>query len=310
LCIDQLSRLKSPQGHREHRPLHNFELEEHGSRMKRAVVLVRDLLNLLWATLRALFGKTNTALDAAPDDDSSLVLRILNERVAQTRGRTVKVTILTPIRMFGDGLAACFGNRSDISVVAIVNDLAKLRETLEANDTHVVLIDVTQGIDLFDVRPIAAQFVDIPLLALGLNEQRQEVISCGRQGFAGYIPRDASIDAVCKSLCDAAAGRLTCPPEISSGLLRALFRKEPPQEDSIADVALTRRESEVLELVGRGLSNKEIGNELCLSVATVKHHVHHLLEKLKLQKRAQAMRRVQDAPWIAHRLSSRHRKAG
>ena len=44
---------------------------------------------------------------------------------------------------------------------------------------------------------------------------------------------------------------------------------------------------------------KEIGTSLCLSVATVKHHVHHILEKLKLTRRAQAMRKVRDAPWIA-----------
>jgi len=65
------------------------------------------------------------------------------------------------------------------------------------------------------------------------------------------------------------------------------------------DFDLIRRESKVLELVGRGLSNKEIGCELSLSVATVKHHVHHILEKLKLSRRAEAMRRVRDAPWLA-----------
>jgi two-component system, NarL family, nitrate/nitrite response regulator NarL len=54
----------------------------------------------------------------------------------------------------------------------------------------------------------------------------------------------------------------------------------------------------VLGLLGRGLSNKEIGDELCVSVATAKHHVHHVLEKLKLPRRAQAMRLVRDAPWL------------
>jgi len=63
----------------------------------------------------------------------------------------------------------------------------------------------------------------------------------------------------------------------------------------------------VLELLGRGSSNKEIGDELCLSVATVKHHVHHVLEKLKLRRRAQAMRLVRDAPWIAHTSRFRRR---
>jgi DNA-binding NarL/FixJ family response regulator len=119
------------------------------------------------------------------------------------------------------------------------------------------------------------------------------------------VARDASIDALCNSLTEIVAGRLACPPEISGGLLRALFRKEPQsKETDDVDLALTRRESEVLELLGRGFSNKEIGSELCLSVATVKHHVHHVLEKLKLERRAQAMRRVRDAPWLGRMASS------
>ena len=187
--------------------------------------------------------------------------------------------------------------------IAVVNDLASLRDTLSTTETHIVLIDVTQGVDLFDVRGIASEWPDVPLVALGLNEQRQEVIRCGRAGFAGYVARDATIDALCKSLSEIAAGRLACPPEISGCLLRALFRGEQRSEESDLDFALTRRESEVLELLGRGFSNKEIANELCLSVATVKHHVHHVLEKLQLQRRAQAMRRVRDAPWLARTSS-------
>jgi DNA-binding NarL/FixJ family response regulator len=183
--------------------------------------------------------------------------------------------------------------------IAVVNDLASLRDTLATTETQVVLIDVTQGIDLFDVRAIAAEWSDVPLVALGLAEQRQEVIKCGRAGFAGYVAREASIEALCKSLSEIVAGRLACPPEISGGLLRALFCRDSRSDESHLDLALTRRESEVLELLGRGLTNKEIGCDLCLSVATVKHHVHHILEKLKLPRRAQAMRKVQDAPWIA-----------
>ena len=85
--------------------------------------------------------------------------------------------------------------------------------------------------------------------------------------------------------------------------MRALFRRGPDSAESDLSLALTRRESEVLELLGRGFSNKEIANDLCLSVATVKHHVHHVLEKLKLERRAQAMRRVRDAPWLGRTAS-------
>lgn len=222
----------------------------------------------------------------------------------------MNIIILTPVRLLGDGLAACFSNRPDMCAVAVVDDLANLRDTLATTETQAVLIDVTQGIDLFDVRAIAAEWPDVALIALGLNEQRQEVVKCGRAGYAGYVPRDASIDALCKMLDEIVAGRLACPPEISCGLLRALFRREHRREESDVDLALTRRESEVLELLGRGFSNKEIGSELCLSVATVKHHVHHILEKLKLERRAQAMRRVRDAPWLARTSSPMKRKQG
>jgi len=220
----------------------------------------------------------------------------------------MNIIVVTPTRLLGDGLAACFNSRPDISAVAVVNDLANLRNALATTETQVVLIDVGLGVDLFDVRAIAAEWPDVPLIALCLIEQRQEVIQCGRAGYAGYIPRDASIDTLCKTLYEIIAGRLLCPPEISSGLLRALFRKGLPAEASDIDSALTRRESEVLELLGGGFSNKEIANELCLSVATVKHHVHHVLEKLKLERRAQAMRRVREAPWLGRSASVARRK--
>lgn len=219
----------------------------------------------------------------------------------------MNIIVLTPVRLLGDGLASCFSTRPDMKTLAVLNDLGSLGETLAKTETDVVLIDVTQGIDLYDVRTIAAEWPDVALVALGLNEQRQEVIQCGRAGFAGYVARDASIDALCKALSEIVAGRLACSPEIAGGLLRALFGREPRKPESDLHLALTRRESEVLELLGRGFSNKEIAGELCLSVATVKHHVHHVLEKLQLQRRAQAMRRVREAPWIA-RVASIGRK--
>jgi len=219
----------------------------------------------------------------------------------------MNIIVLTPVRLLGDGLSACLRSRPDMSVLAVINDLADLRLTLEASLPGVVLVDVTQGIDLFDIGAIAAQWPDVALVALGLTEQRQQVIQCGRAGFAGYVPRDASIDELCHTLSEIVAGRLACPPEIAGGLLRALFRRDQRMDESDADLPLTRREREVLELLGRGFSNKEIGDQLCLSVATVKHHVHHVLTKLRLPKRAQAMRRVRDAPWLA-RVSSIGRK--
>lgn len=216
----------------------------------------------------------------------------------------MNIIVLTPVRVLGDGLASCFKRRTDMMVVSTLSDLAELRDALARHGVDIVLIDVTQGVDLYDIRSVALAYPDVALVALGLAEQRQDVIRCGRAGFGGYVPRDASIEKLCDSLAEVVQGRVACPSEISGGLLRALFRADLPLEECDGEASLTHREGEVLRLIGRGLSNKEIARELELSVATVKHHVHHILVKLKLTRRTQAMRRVRDAPWLAATLPS------
>src|SRR5262245_6430419 len=169
----------------------------------------------------------------------------------------MQVVIFTPIRIFGDGLQACLSRRPEFCLLATVPDLLALREALRNAHADLVLMDVTQGIDLEEVRSIAVEHPELALIALGLCEQRQQVIRCGRAGFVGYVARDATIDSLCQAMLDVAKGRLHCSAEISGGLLRALFEMNLGPQTSVMEAALTRRESEVLHLIGRGLSNKE-----------------------------------------------------
>lgn len=211
----------------------------------------------------------------------------------------MNIVVLTPVRLLGDGLSLCICKHLDTATVDVVGNHLALRSILADADIQVVLVDVTQGVDLIDVSAIAIQWPDAPLVAIGITEVLQEVVKCGRAGFAGYISREASIEALCQTLQDVVEGKLACPPEIAGGMLRALFHDSDHSEKSVAEPTLTRREREVLEHSGHGLTNKEIAKELCLSVATVKHHVHHVLEKLSVSRRAEAMRRVQEEPWLA-----------
>ncbi|MGY4404086.1 two-component system nitrate/nitrite response regulator NarL [Bradyrhizobium sp. USDA 3315] len=211
----------------------------------------------------------------------------------------MQAVILTPIKLLGDGLARCLADTSDISIVFVTDKIAELNQILASQTIDTVLVDMTQNIDLDDIRAIAISAPDVVLIALGLKEQRQDVIRCGRAGFSAYIARDASVEDVAKAMRDAVFGRLVCPAEISSGLLRALFRGDAQPAAPAEDPPLTRRETDVLQLIGRGHTNKEIARSLNLSVATVKHHVHNVLEKLKLPRRAHAMRHVRERPWLA-----------
>ncbi|WP_038967616.1 LuxR C-terminal-related transcriptional regulator [Bradyrhizobium diazoefficiens] len=208
----------------------------------------------------------------------------------------MRAVIVAPIRLLGDGLARSLDGQCDVEIVRVVSNVAETRALLAATRVHAVLIDMTQPIDLDEVRSLAMAGPDVVLIAIGLKEQRQDVIRCGRAGFTGYVSRDATIEGLTKAMHDAVAGRLACPDEISGGLLRALFRREVEERQD--GEPLTKREGDVLQLIGRGLTNKEIARELGLSVATVKHHVHNVLEKLSLPRRAHAMRRVRERPWL------------
>jgi len=142
----------------------------------------------------------------------------------------MQITVLTPVWLLRDDLAACFKNRQGTTGVVVVSDLPALRDALQTDSAQIVLVDVSQRVDLFDVRAIALEWPDSPLVALGLTEQKQDIIKCGRAGFAGYVARDASIEGLYNALSDIHERRLACPPEIAGCVLRVLFRKGPDSE--------------------------------------------------------------------------------
>ena len=221
--------------------------------------------------------------------------------------------LVTSVRLFGEALEHCLGATKGVALLKILASLDELRKALAETPVQVVLLDVTQGIDFRSVSELAGQYPQIAFIALGLPEQTNHIIRAGTSGFAGYVSRDASITALIAAMADATAGRLSCSGEIASQLLRALFqqtqRRSPPYsagslEESLE--GLTRRERDVARLVGQGHSNKEIARDLRLSLGTVKHHVHHVLEKLQVHRRAQVPVRLSAQPGAG--LSSRDQR--
>lgn len=209
------------------------------------------------------------------------------------------IVILTSIQLFGEGLASFFNARQDMSVVAVSHSFSMLHEAMSRSAVDLALIDVTQGIELDEIRAVANQWPSIALIAIGLEAGQKEVVRCGRAGFSGYVLRNASLDQLNNAMEDAVAGRLNCPPEVSGELLRALYHESYIAQAQEPCKALTPRECEVLRELGNGLSNKEIARKLGVSISTVKHHVHKVLEKLQVERRAEAMRQVRNMPWIA-----------
>jgi DNA-binding NarL/FixJ family response regulator len=210
----------------------------------------------------------------------------------------MRIVLMTPVRLFGEGLALYLDGKKGIIVDRLVSDFGALRDALEPS-IALALIDVTAGFELEEIRAIAIDHPGVKLVAMGIRECNEQVVLCGQAGFTAYVSRHTPLETLRDCVLAAAAGRLSMPDDIACDLMRALFRFGPSYSPAHNDNAITRREGDVLRLLGRGFSNKEIARELDLSVATVKHHVHSILGKLGVARRTQAMRRVREAPWIA-----------
>jgi DNA-binding NarL/FixJ family response regulator len=131
------------------------------------------------------------------------------------------------------------------------------------------------------------------IIAVALAELDADVIACAEAGVCAYVPQDATVEELAATMMRTLGGEVICPPRIIAQLFDRLatlsFRLVP----SPAEGSLTRREREIASLIGRGLQNKEIARHLCLATATVKNHVHSILQKLKIQSRSEICGRRQ-----------------
>jgi DNA-binding NarL/FixJ family response regulator len=129
------------------------------------------------------------------------------------------------------------------------------------------------------------------IVALGVPDGEDAILSFGEAGIAGCVPPDASIQDLVQAVERAVRGELQITPRIAGAMIRRLALRAAAGDDSSGNT-LTARESEIVRLIDQGLSNKEIAVRLGIEVATVKNHVHNLLEKLRVHRRAEAAARL------------------
>lgn len=212
----------------------------------------------------------------------------------------MKPAVFTPLRFFGDGLALDLQRHYQVATVPVVGDFPGLAKILESDGIDCVLVDVTLGVDSEQVRQLAGEWPAVRWVALGVQHEEKEIVRFARDGFGAYVNWQADLMRLHQVLDDVMAGRMNCTPEAAAELMRALFmRADHPVMRDAPCAGLTPRECDVLRQISMGLSNKEIARSLNLSLATVKHHVHNVLEKLHVTRRAEAMRKARAAPWIA-----------
>jgi DNA-binding NarL/FixJ family response regulator len=181
---------------------------------------------------------------------------------------------------------------ADLEVVGEARDGAEAVELARELDPDVVLMDVRMprmdGIEA--TRRLALAGLRARVLVLTTFDLDQHVYDALQAGASGFLLKDVDRERLVEAVRTVAAGEALLAPPVLRRLV-AHYVQSPPAE--LARPAgldeLSERELEVLRLIGRGLSNAEIAAELVISLATVKTHVRHVLQKLRLRDRVQAV---------------------
>lgn len=197
----------------------------------------------------------------------------------------IRVLIISDIRLYRDGLAHVLGRDDRIRVVGAQNAHG-VDPDIPDSPPDVVLLDMANPSAMSAILDIAKRCPGVKVVALGVAQQDGDVIACAEAGVAGYVFRDASLEELFATIESAARGELRCSPAIAATLLRRVANLASAQPT--APTNLTRREQEIVDLVGEGLSNKQIAARLFIEIPTVKNHIHSILEKLGVRTRAEA----------------------
>jgi two-component system, NarL family, nitrate/nitrite response regulator NarL len=198
----------------------------------------------------------------------------------------VRVFVASDGRVHRDGIARLIATEGSLEVVGAASTTeapARLRGEARAD---VVLIDATRHANLLLAREIASAAQGARVVALVAPDQEDDVVAWAGAGASGLLSWNATPQQFADILMRAARGETPCSPDLAEAFLRQA--RDDPARALGGDGALTERESEIAELVARGLSNKAIALRLSIELATVKNHVHSVLEKLEVHSRGEA----------------------
>ncbi|HEY8125996.1 MAG TPA: response regulator transcription factor [Methylocystis sp.] len=195
--------------------------------------------------------------------------------------RNARILIVSDMRLFSEALGLRLGQHQGMSVVAVVECDAALAAAADS-EPDIALLDVGELEGLAIAQGLAAQHSDLRIIAIGAPASAGAALAAACPKIVGVIPREGSIDDVVELL-----ERLTVASAIHSvGERRPVGKAQATGSDE--KDALTAREREILGLIERGLSNKEIARQLRIEVGTVKNHVHNVLQKLQVRGRGEA----------------------
>jgi len=206
---------------------------------------------------------------------------------------SIRVLVASHIRLYREGLERVLRESPEFTLVGTACSAAEAVEQTHKLGADVALLDMAMA-DAFSAAEEVTRGGPSKIVALGMPEDETQVLSCAQIGIAGYVTRDGSVEDVVAAIKAAARGEVHCSPKIAGSLFRRIAalstgRATERASPRSGNGALTAREGQILKLVQEGMSNKMISRTLGIELPTVKNHVHSILVKLGIHRRAEAI---------------------
>ena len=205
----------------------------------------------------------------------------------------IRVLIADDHTLFRRGIAAALANQAELAVVGeAVDGLEAIKKAKELIP-DVVLMDLNMpncsGLEA--TQALQSEMPQVKILVLTVSDSESDLFAAIKFGARGYLLKKAEPEELAHAIISVAEGGVMVSPLMATKLLAefndltAGAQKEVPEQ---AEAHLSPREGEVLQLVAKGSTNKEIADSLFISENTVKTHLQNIMEKLHLANRSQA----------------------
>lgn len=195
----------------------------------------------------------------------------------------IRVLLVDDHAVVRQGLKMFLSLDKEIVVIGEAQNGQEACDLTAALKPDIVLMDIIMPImdGLTAIQKIKMSQPEVEIIALTSILEDDKVFKAIHAGAMGYLMKDTKADALAKAIKGASRGEVQLDPEAAKRLIREVRTPESPEK-------LTERETEVLRLIAKGLSNKAIAAALVVSEKTVKTHVSNVLSKLRLPSRTQA----------------------
>ncbi|MDA8354475.1 MAG: response regulator transcription factor [Firmicutes bacterium] len=202
----------------------------------------------------------------------------------------INVILVDDHAVLRDGLSNIISLEEDMEVVGQANSGAEALQMIDELNPDVVLMDINMpgmsGVEA--IRRIRSKNTKVAVLVLTMFDRDEYLYESIRAGATGYLLKDAPSGDVIEAIRSTYRGESTLHPIMARKLLDNISGGKKTDRGSSED-SLTPRELDVLNLMVKGLSNKEIAEQLFISDKTVKIHVSNILKKLRVKSRSQAI---------------------